>query len=128
MVSIVHGPARADVHFLDAGPVRFSQTGQFTVPRELFHAGDQRHYPKQWHLTADFEKTESVRRLLTVIRVRGSDDQSRQPPIERLEEPGLLGVKIGATAVDFRVDMSDVAVTCRGLRPDGTRTFLEYSR
>jgi len=128
VVSIVHGPARADVHFLEAGPVHFSQTGQFTVPRELSHAGDQRHYPKQWHLTADFAKTESVRRLLTVIRVRRSDDQSRQPPIARLEEPGMLGVKIGATTVVFRVDMGDVAVTCRGLRPDGTRTSLEYSR
>jgi len=79
-------------------------------------------------LAADFEKTKNIRRLLTVIWGRRNDDQSPRPPIERLQEPGLLRVKTGDTMVSFRVDMSDMTVTCRGVLPDGTRTSLEHTR
>lgn len=52
----------------------------------------------------------------------------RPGEFELLEEPGRLGVKIGYNAVSFRVDMRDVVVSCRGIRPDGPRTMLDDSR
>ena len=57
LITIVNDQASARISMLDAGPVSFSQTDQFTHPPEQrAGAGPM---PNQWHLTADFAATKS---------------------------------------------------------------------
>ena len=130
IVSIVHDSARARIHLLERGPVAFSQTDKFSDPcpadRMNRPAVPPDHFD-QWHLTADFAATDTTRRLLTVILVGRSDDEAPPPEIERLSEPGMLGARIGSATVKFRLNMPSVAVSCRGVREDGTIKWLEYT-
>ena len=69
----------------------------------------------------------TVRRLITVILVSRSDEEVAPPEVERLEAPDTLGARIGEPSVQFRLNMPDVAVTCRRMREDGTLKWLECS-
>lgn len=83
--------------------------------------------PEQWHLTAEYAPTDTVRRLITVIVVSRSDRKMIAPEIQRLEGRDMLGARIGDATVQFRLNMPAVAVTCRGIKEDGTLKWLEYS-
>ena len=131
VVSIVNAPARADIYLLGPGPAEITQTDRFSDPvpadRKDRPAVPSDHWD-QFHLTASFSPTSTVRRLLSVIVASRSDDTSQPPKIERLEERDAVGVQVGETTVWFRLDMPGAAVSCRGRRPDGTLKWLEYTQ
>jgi len=112
IASLDNGPARATVYWLDPGPVRITQTDQFSVRPERVTRG--RSAPNQWHLTADFAATGAQRRLLTVIVVSRAGQCAGLPDVERLTEADTLGVRIGEATVEFRFCESDVVVECGG--------------
>jgi hypothetical protein len=128
VVSVTNGPARAQIHLLEPGPVQISQTDKFTIPPERLDrpAVPPDHFD-QWHCTANYAATDAARRLLTVIVVDRSDSEVLPPEIEQLTEPGTVGVRIGTTTVRFRLNMPNVAVSCRGVLPNGTPKWFEHT-
>ena len=125
VVTIANGPALARIHLLDAGEVSISQTDQFSEPPDV--GPNKANQPNQWHLTCDFSPISCCRRLLSVIVVGRAGEASALPAVKRIEAPDMIGASIGETAVQFRLNMDPVAVSCRGVRSDGTIKWLEWS-
>ena len=123
MVTLANGPALAQIHLLDPGPVNISQTDQFSVAPEV--GPNKADHPNQWHLTCDFSPTVCRRLLLSVITV---GRMGKAPPaVKRLATHDVIGASIGQTSVRFHLDADPVAVSCDGLRADGTGKRFEWS-
>jgi hypothetical protein len=120
-LSVANGSAYARVHFLDSEPLEISQTDQFTRPPEF------ENMPNQWHVTCSHAPAAGTRRFLAVIGVGRSDETDALPPVERLDEPGIVGVRVGNAEVRFRFSAAQVVTSCRRVKKDGTRTWLEAS-
>lgn len=119
-VEVVSGMSLARVHFLGDGDCALSQTDRFTVPPE-------HDLPDQWHLTADWAATAPRRALLTAIQVGAAGSGARLPEVTRLDEPGIVGVRVGAATVRFDLDSGPARVSCAGRRGDGTPTWFEHT-
>jgi len=128
VITISTPGASARIHCLEPGPVAFSQTNQFSVSpeREVMNTvNPESIFPDQWHLTCDFAPTTSTRRLLTVIVVGRRGDTAPTQAVERVEERGMIGAKIGNATVTF--DPGRAKVSCRTPAGDGTEKWFEYS-
>jgi hypothetical protein len=113
LATVANGPALAQVQFLGTDPLALVQTDQFTAPPEAVVVGNEsRGTANQWHLRAEFAATTPCRRLLTVITVRRSGEASPSPAAEAFSVLRTLGVRIGETVVQFRLNPAAVTVTC----------------
>lgn len=75
--------------------LRFSQTDQFTVPPSNGAAN-------QWHLTAATATSSKHKEFLTVLYPYRSGRESALPEIERIDAPGVSGVRLrGSSSEDL---------------------------
>jgi len=117
---VVNGDSLARLHFLTPGTCRLSQTDQFPVAPE-------HDLPNQWHLMADWAATTTRRLLLTVIQVCRVADESALPVVSRLDEDGIVGVRVGATVVRFDLASGPLRVSACRTRNDGTHAWFEHT-
>ena len=115
-ITAMNAPARATIHLLGEDPLGISQADQFSDPPEREGGGA---YPDQWHATCDFASTERIRRLLTVIQIGRTGQETRLPCVERVASAGSFGARIGATTVMFDLDAEPGKMSCKVTGPGG---------
>jgi len=65
--------------------------------------------------------------LLTVIQVCRVADESALPVVSRLDEDGIVGVRVGATVVRFDLASGPLRVSACRTRNDGTHAWFEHT-
>jgi hypothetical protein len=105
IIRVKDGPARLVMRVIASGPVRFSQTDQFSVlpvrgdTPDTAETEEQRkaRFPDQWHLTAKTQEPAREARFLAVmVPYRESE---KEPVIELLEGPDVRGFSVDGARI-----------------------------
>ncbi len=85
---ISKGDARLSAEWVRPGKLDFSQTDQFSTP------SDKPEHVNQWHLTASTTVPARSQEFVTVLRPYKAADEGRQPRVERIDLPGVVGTRV----------------------------------
>jgi len=134
VIRVKDGPARLVVRVIASGPVRFSQTDQFSVlpvrgdTPDTAETEEQRkaRFPDQWHLMAKTQEPAREARFLAVmVPYRESE---KEPVIELLEGDGVRGFSVdGARIAAWWGAGERGNIRLKGLSGEG-RTVVEATQ